>query len=147
MRPPPWPRLPATCLADSRLSDHLVEQPKTFVLSTGTGLPAKQGLDGVAGIVGRGSLGLLGVVDPARESQLPLAVEDEHVRGGHGAVRPGDLLVLAVVKVGETEAALLGPDLQVLEAVAQVAVAQFVQPHRLRDRWARWPPGRTFLSL
>ena len=29
-------------LAESRLSIHLIEQPKTFVFSTGTGLPAKR---------------------------------------------------------------------------------------------------------
>ena len=66
------------------------------------------------------------------EAEFPLAVENEGVRGGYGAVCLGDLLRIAIVKVGEMEVMVLGPDLHFLEAIAQVRVAQFVQSDRLR---------------
>ena len=50
------------------------------------------------------------------------------MRRGQHAVGQGGLLRLAVVEVGEGEGLLLGPDLHVLERVAQVGVAQLVEP-------------------
>ena len=115
--------------ASSRLSDHFVEQPNTRVFSTGTGLPAKQRVDGVAGIV-RLDLLYFRVVDAAHVAQLPLAVEDEHVRRGQHSVRGRRFLRLAVVKIRKREFLVLGPDLHVLQRIAQVGVSQLVESHR-----------------
>ena len=69
------------------LSAHLVEQPKTFVFSTGTGLPARRASIALRASCDR-DLGLvLAVVDAADEAQLALLVEDEHVGRGRGRRR------------------------------------------------------------
>ena len=43
----------------------------------------------------------------------------------------GDGLSLAVIQVGEREALVVGPDLHLLERIAEVRVAQLVEPHCL----------------
>jgi hypothetical protein len=61
------------------------------------------------------------------EPQLPLRVEDEDVRGRYRPVLPRHRLRLPVVEVGERPPAILGPDLHVLERVAEVGVALLVE--------------------
>jgi hypothetical protein len=85
----------------------LIEQPKTFVFSTGTGLPAR-----TASIALRASdtvtlAGFSPSSTPAGEAQRALLVEDEHVRRGRGPVGVRDRLRLAVVEVGKSEVPLL----------------------------------------
>ena len=126
-----WSHFASDFLASSRLSDHLVEQPKTRVFSTGTGLPASS-----ASMAFRASWLVGGftsrVVDPADVAQLAVLIEQKHVRRGQHAVGERRLLRLAVVEVRKCEALVLGPQLHVLERIAQVGVAQLVEPHGQR---------------
>ncbi len=109
-------------------SAHLVEQPKTRVVSAGTGLPAKQRHDGVVRAF-LSDFGDIGIVDAALIAQLAVLIENKHVRRGDDAVRGRGGLRLAVVQIREGKILVFGPLLHIGERIAQIGVAHFVEPH------------------
>jgi hypothetical protein len=92
---------------------------------------SEQRVDGIARVAHADLGRVLAVVDAPHEAQPPLEVEDKDVRRGCGSVAARDGLRLTVVEVREREAALLGADDHFLQRVAQVGVAQLVEPHGL----------------
>ncbi len=102
------PLLEALPSTQARLSDHLIEQPKTLVVCDRHRLAGQHRLDRVAGVGGLRLGRVLVVVDAPDEAQLARRVEDEHVRRRHRPVLAGHRLRLAVVEVGEGPAAVLG---------------------------------------
>ena len=95
-----WSHLAKDSVADARLSDHLVEQPKTLVVGTVTGLPAEQFVEGVLGVVRRGWLDVV-VVDPSDVAEFAIGIEDVDMWGRADSVGSGSLLGLAIVEIGK----------------------------------------------
>ena len=94
-------------------------------------LAGQQRIDGVLGVVRLDGLDF-SIVESAGVAELALGVEDEHLRRGQHAVGLGRRLRLAVVEVRVGEVVILGPDFHFLERVAEVGVAQLIEPDRGR---------------
>ncbi len=109
-------------------------------------LARQQRVDRFSGVVAFGRLDLA-VVDAAFIAQLPAGIEDEHVGRRQAAIGMGSGLGVAVVEVGEFEAALFGADLHLLEAVGQVGVAQLVEPQRPRVVGVDGGQGHAFVLV
>ena len=97
----------------------------------GDRLTCEHRFEGVTGVVGLHLGGVVVVVDPPAEAELALAVEEKHVRRGDGAVGLGGGLRVAVVEEREIEVVVAGAELHVVQRVAEVGVAELVEPHGL----------------
>src|ERR1035437_7135510 len=79
------------------------------------GLARQHLVEGGAHVLGLHQRFALAVVDASLKAQDALLVEQEDVRRGLRAVRPRDLLSLAIVQVGEVEVPVLRADLHLFQ--------------------------------
>ena len=72
------------------------------------------------------------VVDAAVVAKTPLVVENENVRRRERSVSGRHALRVAVEEIGKLVASTLGVQLHVFERIADVGIAELIQPYRQR---------------
>ena len=111
-----------------RFSAHLIEQPKVFVCSTGTGLPANRATmaSRVSWEVTRSGSEELSIRPTNRSFRSRSKINTCGVAVGPYA--NATFLIGAVVQIGKIEPFVFRPDLHFVQRIAEVGVAHLVEP-------------------
>ena len=87
----------------------------------------KDGVDGKAGITAGDQRFAGVVVHAALVAEFALGVKNKKMRSRRGAISARNLLRLAVIQVGKIEMTIRRANLHLLERIAEIRIAQFVE--------------------